>query len=744
MTEDSLQYPNSEAKVQSSSGMQFNHFCPEPMRKDSNQSPDIYQNFNGFDAAEPTWPFSTFIGESEVSIPAIPDLTRPPPGLSTPPVVNACFSKSRVGKSENTMPMPGKEDCFYNTSVNVLENMNALNDPRCLPNKTNDSYFSPYQDLFASSKRKIQKNCSFSLQDANKLANNIQALLMGDQGVYKFESAQNNFLRAQDENMSDIKSLPFQNMSAFVSHVPSFRTEMTGSLREQRGCEIGKNHPLQSDYTTKDFFGFGQSSEYFELPKSFTSPFNPPTPPQSKELSQRETGIPQTSLQQYHHGQSNQFPNQAKIPAKTKNNTDHQGISKLMSQSVAEFVPLLSSQQTPAARVFTDFGQGDGVSMEGRMSQACLGLGLEEGLRNGAGTGDGGEFLQLVQSRLQGSTGMCEGRFSQRFGMKPKPSTNISRETEKQQGLLQNPYQIPGSMYAGPTRKNGAVTNQAKLAPSQMLPYMYQMGNPRQNPCNLFPSSSLMPYGASVPLVDMSELLPDGEFPAFSPYLQELLGQNPAGGDGPLSGYLPSMRSPKLSKRRGKSPMSELHHYLEECYDQWRLLQKERKKTETVLLKSYPGKRVSAMTNISLPMMPPNPSRVDRLILDQLQEQAKVVGLLRKMERLQSFPLNANICSTLDRHLELICIAQARHRDKFLNSSSRQRQGLAFLWEDRDILILASALKDLSSSTRKSRTALWCALQMTLPKTTSSLEDGGEGDTCLPLSHHSPDHIISE
>lgn len=33
-----------------------------------------------------------------------------------------------------------------------------------------------------------------------------------------------------------------------------------------------------------------------------------------------------------------------------------------------------------------------------------------------------------------------------------------------------------------------------------------------------------------------------------------------------------------------------------------------------------------------------------------------------------------------------------------------------------DVLLLAVALRDLTGTTRRSRTALWCALQMTLPR----------------------------
>ncbi|XP_036446353.1 meiosis-specific coiled-coil domain-containing protein MEIOC [Colossoma macropomum] len=744
MKEDNLQYFNSEAKMQSSSGMQSDHFCPEPVGRDSNQSADIYQHFNGvnvpaFDAADPAWLFSTCNGEPDTYTPGVQDLTRPPPGLSIPPATNAYLSKGRVGKSEYGTPMPGKDNSFCSISDALSENMDSLNDLCRLSNMMNDSCFSPYQDFIALSRPKVQKNRSFSTQDANMLTSNIQALLMGEEGdVYKSELAQNNFVKAQDENMVRLKSLPLQKMSAFVSHMPSLKREMTGSLREQRACDGVKSQPLQSDYTPKEFSGFSQPSDYFEHCKNFSPPFNPSAPPQSKETTQRETRTHQTSLHQFHHGQSNHYQSKAKLPAKTSINTEHPGISKLLSHSLAEFVPLLSSQQRPTARVLTDFGQGDGLSLQGRMGQAGLGLGLE-GLRNVAGSGDGVDFnLQLDKGKLQGSAATSEG---QRIGAKPKSPASFPREADKQQGLLQNPFL--GNMYAGHARHKGAGFSQAKSLPCQMFPYMYQMGDPRQNQCHLFPSRSLLPYGPSMPYVDMSELLPDGEFATLNPYLQELIGPNPAGVDGSFPGFLHTMRSPKLTKSRG-APMSQLHHYLEECYEQWRMLEKERKKTEAVLVKSYPDKHLSMESNSSLPKMPPNPSRVDRLIVDQLREQAKVVSLLGKMERLWSFPLHANICSALDRHLEAIYITQARRKDEFLNSSSRQRQGSAYLREDREIFLLASALKDLSSSTRKSRTALWCALQMTLPKTSTGPDDGGEGDTCSPLGQHSPDQIIPE
>lgn len=61
-----------------------------------------------------------------------------------------------------------------------------------------------------------------------------------------------------------------------------------------------------------------------------------------------------------------------------------------------------------------------------------------------------------------------------------------------------------------------------------------------------------------------------------------------------------------------------------------------------------------------------------------------------------------------------------------------------------EILLLASAVKDLCSSTRKARTALWCALQMTLPKTNSYPEERDELGTCSPLGQDSPEQSSLE
>ncbi|XP_035203790.1 meiosis-specific coiled-coil domain-containing protein MEIOC isoform X3 [Oxyura jamaicensis] len=586
--------------------------------------------------------------------------------------------------------------------------------------------YSRYTEYSHSSKAKPNKSTNCSLQENKKLVNGTtQALSLDTEPYTKLFQVKSGTQKKIEDTIPDQQNFTFPKAAGLLSEKqfssePSFCTDLgqkfdygLKSLAACPGNSDCANGVDKQQISKSDL----QNSEYCKsiplLPNSANTSAGTNARPTWMNIQSKTTAS---------------VPFQSPGPL-VKLNNHLSAFPKKISHPNDSF-PLSSStfplnsnlfhkycQDNPSFFSSLDFGYNASERAQSASYVEALVKSEEENLID-----------YLSDKKLKQPNGFCENYSAQQFGiienlnkhcfqLKPQ-SGHYDLEGQKHaDGLLQNVYQDSVESQGQFSLRQGsgdsnAISHVTRLQASS-FPSNCMMGDLRRNPqlgSSAFPLRSARPFGHSVvPLMESYDLFCD-DFNRFYPYFNDMMY-----GDSSFSGFVPAFGFQRQVKTRS-GPASELHLRLEECYEQWRALEKERKKTESALAKNYPGKKVSSTNNTPIPRLTSNPSRVDRLIVDQLREQARVVTLLGKMERLRSSPLHANISTALDKHLEVIHVVQSRRKDEIVNASNRQRQGAPRCQDDRDVFALALAIKEMSVATRKARTTLWCALQMTLPK----------------------------
>ncbi|XP_065053089.1 uncharacterized protein LOC135682225 [Rhopilema esculentum] len=175
---------------------------------------------------------------------------------------------------------------------------------------------------------------------------------------------------------------------------------------------------------------------------------------------------------------------------------------------------------------------------------------------------------------------------------------------------------------------------------------------------------------------------------------------------------------------------------LDECLEQLRHLERECRKAEQELSKVYPSRRRSSSSGGGYhTRMSSNPTRVDKMIHEQIKVHDKVESLIGRIERLGRRPLHSNVGVALDKWLA--CIRELQNlRKNEINSSPGSHVGSygCKSYDDRDLLALGSCIKSLVTHTREARTTVWCATQMLHAEDYWMMRPS---ESCTSLEHHS-------
>ncbi|XP_062519671.1 uncharacterized protein LOC134194736 isoform X2 [Corticium candelabrum] len=221
---------------------------------------------------------------------------------------------------------------------------------------------------------------------------------------------------------------------------------------------------------------------------------------------------------------------------------------------------------------------------------------------------------------------------------------------------------------------------------------------------HLYAPHNLTP-GSSPPMPHDQRSYPPHQ--SYSSYGQRMYNKSYA----PQSpGSYPIGNSQGLSYESGwPKPSQELHMQLELCLEEMKQFQIERKKAESdVTSFGYPPPVRNSFHGL-VPRLPPNPTRVDKLIVDQFREHAKMEAFVSRLERLSRAPLPPDVEAGMHHWLAAIRAVQGTRQEEREAMADPARRGQ---WDEREVLAIAASIEDLVHIIQLTRNVLWSCLRL--------------------------------
>ena len=518
-------------------GVHPNHTHPEPYDGVQEQSmakdvEELFQQLNGFETSE-QWLFPSCNGDMDTCTPR-PEKLLKPPGLPMPNATNTYLSKMRKSEHQYISINEDSGNCESITNVPATSDSFA---PQC---KMSSLYVDPYnEDHSDRSSFKPIVNGQHKQQDINRFVSNFQNAMALEQGSSHGWELHNTMRQAMEMLYEDsLTKMDEQRKytSPEVSAQSASTMQIPKEMVEEFEAWQRERNGVRKRLFRGDVNGFGpQNTEYLQKPTPNSALFNPTNSSQFNTATQN--GNPSRPLN---------------LNMNVNQHSEHHSAQN-------------SNQAQKGIFGFQDFSHGDGPSTRCWPGRNQVGIGLDSTRRGASDSG-----MQLNKNTMLKAAVLGEGFLAQCLDGNTRPHTRIHMSNgDRKQGFPQNMYH-QGNMY-NPQQFRGHNTNGARKKP-QPQPFMYPLSDPRQSSGQM-PLRPTLTYIRGTPFMDVGDMMPGTECTSFNPSINDLVGRH-----GEIyPGMTSVLRSPSMMKNQGR-PMSELHIYLDKCYEQWNGLENERKK----------------------------------------------------------------------------------------------------------------------------------------------------------------------